>query len=210
MAQKVVRPTSRHLLSHNLGSIKKDRKRRKAEARLRQIHNQAISEAFYAHPAVSDLAVEDLGFVSSTDRGPTANRRLARWAKGQLQADLERISEANGVSLRVVNAAYSSQACPVCSWTERANRTGQTFRCRRCGYAGRADPVAASNLRSRISDAEIGRFTPYKVVKQILDRRAAVRAEALGLPAMESEDHGAAPGMTTTRHGVESPTPENV
>ena len=208
MAQKVDQKTAQHLRSHNLGSVKKDRKRRKAEARLRQIHNQAISEAIRTHPAVSDLAVEDLGFVSPTDRGPTENRRLARWAKGQLQADLERISEANGVSLRVVNAAYSSQACPVCSWTERANRVGQAFRCRRCGYAGRADPVAASNLRSRISDAEIGRFTPYKVVKQILDRRAADRAEALGLPAMEFEDHGAAPGMTTIRHRVESPTPE--
>ena len=210
MAQKADQKTARHLLSHNLGSVKKDRRRRKAEVRLRQIHNQAIREAFHAHPTVSDLGVEGLGFVSFTDRGPTENRRLARWAKGQLQADLERISEANGVSLRVVNAAYSSQACPVCSWTERANRIGQVFRCRRCGYEGRADPVAASNLRSRISDAEIGRFTPYKVVKQILDRRAAERAEALGLPVMESEDHGAAPGMTTIRHQVESPTRETV
>lgn len=187
---------------NNLGNVKRDRRSRKAKDRLRQIHNVAIKDALRAHPEVSTLAVEDLGFTSTTDRGPTQNRRLNRWAKGQLQADLERLSEANGVGLQVVNAAYSSQACPVCSWTERANRQGPRFRCRRCGYAGSSDAVAASNLRARASDPEITRFTPFVVVKQTLLRRAADRADALGL----SEDHGAAPGMTTIGHEVESPT----
>lgn len=190
------------LRRHNLGNVKRERARRKAEARLRQIHNKAIKDALRTHPEVGTLAVEDLGFISTTDRGPAVNRRLARWAKGQLQRDLERLSEANGVGLKVVNAAYSSQACPACSWTERANRCGPAFRCRRCGYAGSSDAVAASNLRSRVSDPEIGRFTPHAVVKQILLRRAADRAEALGLP---TQDHGAAPGMTTVRYDAESP-----
>jgi putative transposase len=196
--------TARRLRKHNLGNAKRDRRRRSAEARLRQLHNLAIKEALRAHPEVSTLAVEDLGFIQTTDRGSAANRRLARWAKGQLQVDLERLSEAHGVRLQVVNAAYSSQACPVCSWTERANRKGPAFRCRRCGTAGSSDAVAASNLRSRASDPEITRFTPFAAVKQVLLRRAAARAEALGLP---TEDHGAAPGMTTARHGIESPVP---
>jgi hypothetical protein len=160
-------------------------------------------------PRSRPLAVEDLGFSHHTDRGPSANRRLARWAKGQLQRDLERLSEANGVGLKVVNAAYSSQACPACSWTERANRSGPAFRCRRCGTAGSSDAVAASNLRSRASDPEITRFAPATLVRQVLLRRAAERAEALGLQ-LESEDHGAAPGMTTARHATESPVPNAV
>jgi hypothetical protein len=64
--------------------------------------------------------------------------------------------------------------------------------------------VAASNLRNRVSDPEITRFTPFAVVKQVLLRRAAVRAEALGLP---TEGHGTAPGMTTAGHDTESPVP---
>jgi predicted RNA-binding Zn-ribbon protein involved in translation (DUF1610 family) len=185
---------------NNLGNVKRERRTRKAEARLRQIHNVAIKDALRAHPEVSTLAVEDLGFTSSSDRGPAMNRRLARWAKGQLQRDLERISEANGVGLQVVNAAYSSQACPVCSWTERANRCGPAFHCRKCGYVGSSDAVAASNILSRLTDPEIGRYTRFTVVKQILNRRAADRADALGL----SEDHGAALGMTTIRHDAKS------
>jgi hypothetical protein len=194
------------LRKHNLGNTKRERRRLAAEARLRQLHNEAIKDAFHSHPEVSTLAVEDLGFSHHTDRGSSANRRLARWAKGQLQVDLERLSEANGVGLKVVNAAYSSQACPTCSWTERANRKGPAFRCRHCGTAGSSDAVAASNLRSRASDPEITRFAPATLVRQVLLRRAAERAEALGLH-LESEDHGAALGMTTARHVAESPVP---
>ncbi len=194
---------ARQMRHRNLGNVKRERRQRKAEARLRQLHNGAIKDALRTHPDVTDLAVEDLGFVTTTDRGSRENRRLARWAKGQFQRDLERLSEADGVRLKVVSAAYSSQCCPACSWTERANRQGQQFRCRACGYAGSSDAVAASNLRARISDPEIGRFTPFAVVKQILLRRAADRAEALGLT---TEDHGAAPGMTTARHEAECPS----
>jgi IS605 OrfB family transposase len=109
---------------HNLGNVKRERRVRRSEARLRQIHNLAIKEALVAHPEVSTLAVEDLGFSSTTDRGPATNRRLSRWAKGQVQQDLERLSEANGVGLKVVNAAYSSQACPACAWTETSEQVG--------------------------------------------------------------------------------------
>jgi hypothetical protein len=64
--------------------------------------------------------------------------------------------------------------------------------------------VAASNLRNRVSDPEITRFTTHVAVKQVLLHPAAVRAEALGLP---TEGHGAAPGMTTAGHDTESPVP---
>ncbi len=88
---------ARRMRKHNLGNARRDRRRRTAEARLRRIHNEAIKEALTRHPDVSDLAVEDLGFVSTTDRGGRENRRLSRWAKGQLQRDLSRLSEAHGV-----------------------------------------------------------------------------------------------------------------
>ena len=160
---------------HNLGPCKRQRRERRAQAELRRLHNTAIRQALAEHPEVSTLAVEDLSFRRTQDRGPAVNRRLNRWAKGQLHADLLRLSEAHGVRLQVVNAAYSSQACPRCSWTARENRSGPVFRCRVCGLAGSADAVAASNLRSRASDPEITRFTPFAVVKQLLLRRYAER-----------------------------------
>ncbi|MEV5752020.1 zinc ribbon domain-containing protein [Actinoallomurus sp. NPDC052308] len=46
-----------------------------------------------------------------------------------------------------VDPAYTSQRCPVpwCGHTERANRPDRnTFCCRRCGFAGPADVIAAT------------------------------------------------------------------
>ncbi|MFD1275716.1 zinc ribbon domain-containing protein [Streptomyces kaempferi] len=44
----------------------------------------------------------------------------------------------------------TSQRCPRCGHTERANRpTRDRFCCRRCGLAGPADVVAGVNVRDR-------------------------------------------------------------
>lgn len=169
------RRNSARITKHNLGTVKLERQTRRARAALRQAHNAAIRSALTEQP-VAVLAVEDLSFTRTSNRGKTVNRRLARWSKGQLHRDLIRLSEAHGVRLQVVNAAYSSQACPRCFWTDRSNRCGQAFRCSRCGLAGLADAVAASNLRSRLSDPEIARYTPHQSVKQILLQRAAERS----------------------------------
>ncbi|MFD8219866.1 zinc ribbon domain-containing protein [Streptomyces sp. NPDC059697] len=49
-----------------------------------------------------------------------------------------------------VDPAYTSQRCPRCGHTERANRpTRDRFCCRRCGLAGPADVVAGVNVRDR-------------------------------------------------------------
>ncbi|MFI8765009.1 zinc ribbon domain-containing protein [Streptomyces sp. NPDC053792] len=53
-----------------------------------------------------------------------------------------------------VDAAYTSQHCPRCGHTERANRlTRDQFCCRRCGLAGPADVVAGVNVRDRARSA---------------------------------------------------------
>jgi putative transposase len=53
-----------------------------------------------------------------------------------------------------VDPAYTSQRCPRCGHTERANRPDRdTFHCRRCGLAGPADHVAGVNVRERARSA---------------------------------------------------------
>ncbi|WP_460340766.1 zinc ribbon domain-containing protein [Actinoallomurus acanthiterrae] len=57
-----------------------------------------------------------------------------------------------GVPFVEVDPAYTSQRCPVpwCGNTMRANRPDRdSFRCRRCGFAGPADVIAAMNIRKR-------------------------------------------------------------
>ena len=47
-----------------------------------------------------------------------------------------------------VNPAYTSQTCPKCGHTEKANRNKKlhTFCCKNCGYKSNDDRVGAMNL----------------------------------------------------------------
>ncbi|MCT7355467.1 zinc ribbon domain-containing protein [Streptomyces sp. 15-116A] len=59
-----------------------------------------------------------------------------------------------GVPFLEVDAAYTSQRCPRCGNTDRANRPDRDrFCCRRCGLAGPADVVAGVNVRDRARSA---------------------------------------------------------
>ncbi|MDN5346940.1 MAG: putative transposase, partial [Clostridia bacterium] len=64
-----------------------------------------------------------------------------------------------------------SQECPVCHWVDPRNRNGDIFKCRKCGFTADADQVNAVNVKSRLHDEEITRYTPYRKVKEILLRR---------------------------------------
>ncbi|MFG6192689.1 zinc ribbon domain-containing protein [Nonomuraea sp. JJY05] len=61
-------------------------------------------------------------------------------------------ANALATAVRVCNqaATYTSQACPECGWTSRANRPARgRFACTRCGLAGHADRIAARNIAQR-------------------------------------------------------------
>ncbi|WP_423782966.1 zinc ribbon domain-containing protein [Ferrimicrobium acidiphilum] len=89
-----------------------------------------------------------------------------------------------GSGIKTVNAAYSSQTCPdpTCGYLHSDNRHGDMFHCRNpyweCNWQGDVDHVAAMNIKSRIKDHQINRFTPYKEVKKILDERFLRRIES--------------------------------
>lgn len=96
------------ILRNNLGKLKLDRRRAKAQKRLR-------SEAFKAAHAVVDKASvvgsEDLTSVIARKKswGRGFNRRMGFWAKGVLAEALESVTKQRSASLVLVNAAYSSQ-----------------------------------------------------------------------------------------------------
>jgi putative transposase len=110
-----------------------------------------------------------LNFVGDRQsRGKDVNRKLNRWTKGELTESIEFHVSAGRASRQLVKAAYTSQVCPVCSWTDEGNRSGDHFECQHCRYSGHADAVASSNVLKRGRDQTISLFTPYKEVKEIL------------------------------------------
>ncbi len=161
---------ARHLRRRNLQATRAGRAAARDRATLRRQVDTALNRLFREHRQVSTLAIEDLRFRGRRS-ARSLNRRLARWLKGYLHERLTYKAELNGVELKVVSAAYTSQTCPRCWFASANNRSGDTFMCGACGYTGSADAVAATNILRRGSDPAITQFTPHAVVKQILEDR---------------------------------------
>lgn len=162
--------TARRIRRNNLRSRRVTRARERDRATLRDSVNRALNAFFADHPRVSSIAVESLD-VRRQHFSRRLNRHIGRWISGYLHQRIAYKAELNGVELRVVSAAYSSQCCPRCWFTSRLNRMGEQFRCGQCAFTGSADAIAATNLLRRGSDSAITRYTPRSDVYRILEAR---------------------------------------
>ncbi|MFC7895869.1 RNA-guided endonuclease InsQ/TnpB family protein [Streptomyces sp. NPDC057381] len=101
------------------------------------------------------VAVEELGGIRERVRLRRDQRgTLSSWPFHQLGQHLAYKAKKAGVPFLEVDARHTSQRCPRCGHTERANRPGRDhFHCRRCGLAGPADVVAGINVRDRARSA---------------------------------------------------------
>jgi hypothetical protein len=141
----------------------------------------------------SVLVTEDLRHAFSYDRPACVNRRLSSWLRGVMQDRVEFKALAECFRHEQVNPAYGSQECPSCCFVDRGNRKGDNFSCLHCGFEGHADWVGALNIRKRMDDREITRYTPYRDVKTILMRRFHRRLETEGAQALDVTVPGRTP-----------------
>lgn len=95
----------------------------------------------------TDFVVEKLSFKGKKGRSKEFRRRNHTWAYMHLARKLEEIGKLEGFQLIKLNPAYSSLRCPVCGFTDKANRVSvEVFQCGRCGFRENADRVGAWNL----------------------------------------------------------------
>ena len=181
LAEKAVRhgnpAKARRINRNNLGSVKWDRRERKARASIGRIINTAINEFVAGRPGAI-VVTEDLRHTFTFDKSRAVNRRLSAWVRGALQDRVQFKALAEGFRHEQVSAAYSSQTCPICGFVDSGNRKGDRFVCIKCGTEDHADRVGALNIESRLTDPQITRFTPYPEVKAILLDRFHRRLEA--------------------------------
>lgn len=110
----------------------------------------------YAKSHNAAIRLEDLTGIRVGKRcGRDGNRRLHSWAYRRLQQAVAHRAEAEGVPLAWVEPAYTSQACPRCAHTAKANRDGARFECRSCGYRNHADIVGATNIALKPALAKV-------------------------------------------------------
>jgi len=190
---------ARHIAKHNLGTKKQARRRARTQASLRTVAGAAIKEVVYgegnrtrARGKVPQLPshrprrviVEDLAHLRGKAKSKKISRMCSSWARSENEGRMAVHAYIGGSDVRVVNAAYTSQTCPDldCGYVSRDNRNGDGFHCRNpyweCNWQGDTDHVAAINLKTRINNPEIHRFTPHIEVKKILEDRFLRRKES--------------------------------
>jgi putative transposase len=127
--------------------------RRRKESRFARHENHCISKKIVAEAERTGrgIALEDLTGIRGRVRARRPQRAtLHSWAFAQLGKFVAYKGALAGVPVVFVDAAHTSQECPGCHHTCKANRASQArFSCVSCGLAGPADTIAARNIAVR-------------------------------------------------------------
>lgn len=133
------------------------KKRARRESRHATHINHKISKTVVAVAQRTErgIALEQLqGIRERVTVRRDQRARQSSWPFHQLGAFIAYKARRGGVPFIEVDPAYTSQRCPRCGHTAKANRSSrEAFRCRRCGLAGPADVVAGVNVRDRARSA---------------------------------------------------------
>jgi IS605 OrfB family transposase len=93
------------------------------------------------------IVFEDLKEMrDSIDYGTRMNRRLHHLPFRALQYYTSYKAAFEGVPTAWIDPEYTSQQCPMCGHTERANRNKKRFKCRSCQHQDHADRSASVNI----------------------------------------------------------------
>jgi len=115
--------------------------------------NHQVSKALVKAAGPNSLLVlEDLtGIRNATEKVQLKNRYVfVSWGFYQLRQLIEYKATLNHSLTITVDPKYTSQKCPQCGHTERANRDKKNhiFTCKNCTYTSNDDRVGAMNLRN--------------------------------------------------------------
>jgi len=160
------------------------------ERRFQQSINHTISRRIVDRAIAEGKGVrlEDLSGIRKSVRvRKSQRRRIHRWAFYDLRIKIAYKCALAGVPFELIDPRYTSQRCPVCGHTERANRKSQSkFVCRSCGLEANADVVGAINiaLGGAVNHPEVALVDVETVLHGQdtgLRRRAATSPPSLGV-----------------------------
>src|SRR3989442_415862 len=140
------------------------------ERRLKQDANHVVSTRIVNQHPHSLIGLEDLTHIRERTRRRTkrrkkngkgtqpvsrkqrkSNRAYSQWSFAELHSMIAYKSLLHSSMAVKIDAHYSSQACPICGHTTKANRpkNGLLFVCQNCHYTLHADLVGARNVTLR-------------------------------------------------------------
>jgi putative transposase len=131
------------------------------ERRLKQDANHVVSKRIVEQHPHSLIGLENLTDIRERTRRKhgkraskkqrKANARQSSWSFAELHSDIAYKALLHASMAIKVDAHYTSQACPLCGHTCKANRPhkGLLFVCQNCHYTLHADLVGARNITMR-------------------------------------------------------------
>lgn len=107
--------------------------------------------AFAESVGARSVVMEDLTGIRNSRKKLHHKQRARnhRWPFRQCQFYISYKAAAKGIGVEFVSPAHTSQSCPVCGHTEKANRNGLKFRCVSCLWQDNADRVGSINIGLR-------------------------------------------------------------
>ena len=124
--------------------------------RIRKIDNQ-IRDCLHKHTThfvkhcyqvgIRTIVVGDLkGIRDNIDYGKRANQKLHQWAFGKVTELITYKAKALGMTVKLIDEAYTSQTCPSCG--HRHKPSNRDYTCP-CGFHYHRDGVGAINIRKK-------------------------------------------------------------
>jgi IS605 OrfB family transposase len=113
------------------------------------VANQIVQQA---EALRANIAIEHLRHLRKTQGEWTARSRkkVNRIPYGFLRYALRHVAEKQQVRLVEVDPKYTSQMCPYCGYTGKANWVGYSyFKCPACGHEANRDRAASLNIALR-------------------------------------------------------------
>lgn len=95
---------------------------------------------------VAEVKLEN---IHNMNLGRQVRRFMRHWNYPKIFRKIESRCAENGVRVRYVDQAYTSQECSSCGAVDRQSRNRTEFRCTSCGYISSADANAALNISRR-------------------------------------------------------------
>jgi IS605 OrfB family transposase len=116
--------------------------------------NHCVSKTLVDNnPKGTAFVLEDLtGIRAATERVRLKDRYVSvSWAFYDLRQKLEYKAKMSDNKVIIVDPKHTSQTCPKCGHTERANRDKKRhiFKCRNCAYTSNDDRIGAMNLHRK-------------------------------------------------------------
>ncbi|ASJ12343.1 RNA-guided endonuclease InsQ/TnpB family protein [Thermococcus thioreducens] len=111
---------------------------------VRRLYNLGVSKIVVGYPK---------GIARNSDKGKKQNFLLSHvWRFNTVIQRLKEVAEEYGISVVVVNEAFTSQSCPLCGQRHSGGRISRgLFKCRREGVVMNADLVGAFNILKKVA-----------------------------------------------------------